>query len=1029
MKFKVLIAIILLVFILQFASASFNVSLSDQGTDIKYKLNGSVVRTGNLEVTVYDALTDGNLIYNETFIGKIHNGSWNVMLGENYSNPLSLEFGKIYYRDYKINNEDIDFVNITGETLERQFFYSPLGNIGGEDISSSANLSIANLTVSGNVSASTGFFTWLGDLVNRVTTLFVQNINFNGTINGTGNITTTGYGQFAWVDALAQDTSPGTPPLYTLRMYADYDATSGFSIYKYKDDTGMVRRYGDNVFIAKNTGASTIPAMSAVYSCGSSGPGAYPLVCLAKADSLSTMPSIGITIEAIEVGTFGRVMAVGVLENVDTNLWTSNAPLYVSETEAGNLTTIKPISPNLTQEVGTVLVKSATLGKIQLVARSLTGNEFGTVQNMFVIGDGTTGVKNLTFNGDIDTFIYAKEGKLGIGTIGLGTPSQTLDVRGQGNFSGTIFINNVTDISLLNETLLALSINTTNNIGLLYNSTALLFSQLVNSTANTQSLLAGTNISQYAFNQTLQTFNAFNSSWDNRYLIAMLSGNISSVNTTANIQNLLNETGIYNKITNTTGGWTLNLSVLYVNGTQVTGSGGVPANAIMAFNQETCPTGWVLADGTGGTPDLRGIFVRGSGTNSILKYLNDSFGYISATYGVYANDSYLMHNHSVYGGFGAEGAGTWRVIEEAVNGLSTGADLTSQVGIALPGAASDISRRGEETSPAYYATIYCVKTGEDSNVSNSIWGTLGNDVILQNTSMNLAINNTNFFLNTTSGYVGIGTITPTQLLEIQMNSAGLNQKSPLVIRSLNTAGNGAQPALRFISSDDSYNASIYFGAGSGNLAFATRDITRIHINGSNGNVGIGTESPRANLEITSGGVAGETNLLLSGVDNEAVSYPINITDENGNPMFIIKSSGDGSINLKIGIGTSSPEAPFHINADGNQVKIENTAAIGGTLIQSDYFTIASGVASTIYTFDTRSSGVVYVNAVDASAGAGSTYQAVVYWSYSNDNLATSITENVGAADAGLAIVGTDLQITSAVAAFTEVATTVIGNKR
>ena len=38
--------------------------------------------------------------------------------------------------------------------------------------------------------ADTGFFSWLGNLTNRITKLFVQDIGFNGTINGTGNIET-----------------------------------------------------------------------------------------------------------------------------------------------------------------------------------------------------------------------------------------------------------------------------------------------------------------------------------------------------------------------------------------------------------------------------------------------------------------------------------------------------------------------------------------------------------------------------------------------------------------------------------------------------------------------------------------------------------------------------------------------------------------------------------------------------------------------------------------------------------------------
>lgn len=37
----------------------------------------------------------------------------------------------------------------------------------------------------------------------------------------------------------------------------------------------------------------------------------------------------------------------------------------------------------------------------------------------------------------------------------------------------------------------------------------------------------------------------------------------------------------------------------------------VPPGAVMAFNLASCPTGWSAANGSGGTPDLRGEFIRG----------------------------------------------------------------------------------------------------------------------------------------------------------------------------------------------------------------------------------------------------------------------------------------------------------------------------------------------------------------------------------------------------------------------------------
>jgi len=169
-------------------SAALNVSLSNQGTEVRVKSTGELLTLGNLTVTLWDSLTGGNLIYNETFLNSIVNGSWGVMLGENSSNPLPLEFGRIYYFDYEIDGSDVNFTNFNGTSVGRQFFYSPLGDINGSDLATDFYINTTgNLTTT-----DTGFFGWLGSLVTRITGLFIQDINFNGTIssvNGNINIT------------------------------------------------------------------------------------------------------------------------------------------------------------------------------------------------------------------------------------------------------------------------------------------------------------------------------------------------------------------------------------------------------------------------------------------------------------------------------------------------------------------------------------------------------------------------------------------------------------------------------------------------------------------------------------------------------------------------------------------------------------------------------------------------------------------------------------------------------------------------
>jgi len=178
-------------------SATLNVSLSNQGTNVTTISTGSVLASGDLVVTVYDALTGGNLIYNETFTGAIVNGDWNVMLGENSSNPLPLEFGRIYYYDYEIEGSDVNFTIFNGTVVGRQFFYSPLGDISDEDISDSTNLTlgekitftfgeIIDNIVDGFIRI-TGGLNVTGDLIVEGDLNVSGDINFTGIIYGNGS--------------------------------------------------------------------------------------------------------------------------------------------------------------------------------------------------------------------------------------------------------------------------------------------------------------------------------------------------------------------------------------------------------------------------------------------------------------------------------------------------------------------------------------------------------------------------------------------------------------------------------------------------------------------------------------------------------------------------------------------------------------------------------------------------------------------------------------------------------------------------
>lgn len=137
----------------------------------------------------------------------------------------------------------------------------------------------------------------------------------------------------------------------------------------------------------------------------------------------------------------------------------------------------------------------------------------------------------------------------------------------------------------------------------------------------------------------------------------------------------------------------------------------LPAGAVMAFAMNSAPAGWLAADGTavsrstyaalfaaisttygagdGSTtfalPDLRGYFVRGSGTNS------DSTA--AGTFGAKQADDFASHAHTTTAG--------------ANNGpmaLFSGNGPAAAFQSATTGAAG-----GTETRPKNIAMLYCIK--------------------------------------------------------------------------------------------------------------------------------------------------------------------------------------------------------------------------------------------------------------------------------------------------------------------------------
>ena len=179
-KILILCAIFIVLMTASAMAIGLNVTLSDQGSGVKTKTNGIVLASGDINITIWDNLTGGTLVHQEVFTGAIINGSWNVMMGENSSNNLSLEYGKVYYKDYMIGTEDADFTDYAGTTVERQKFNSPLGEIADSDITDSTNLTLSSAITFA-----------LGEIIDNVVNGVIQ---ITGILNVSSNISASGTG-------------------------------------------------------------------------------------------------------------------------------------------------------------------------------------------------------------------------------------------------------------------------------------------------------------------------------------------------------------------------------------------------------------------------------------------------------------------------------------------------------------------------------------------------------------------------------------------------------------------------------------------------------------------------------------------------------------------------------------------------------------------------------------------------------------------------------------------------------------------
>ena len=129
------------------------------------------------------------------------------------------------------------------------------------------------------------------------------------------------------------------------------------------DGSDWVNEYNIHNFIkVHNSTGSTLYKGNVVYIVDSFNNNVAN-VALAKSDSSSTMPAIGLVYEDISDGQEGSAVAYGKVQGIDTTGFTEGQTVYVSNTSAGNVMNTKPYGPtDQIQNVGICIRSHQTNG-------------------------------------------------------------------------------------------------------------------------------------------------------------------------------------------------------------------------------------------------------------------------------------------------------------------------------------------------------------------------------------------------------------------------------------------------------------------------------------------------------------------------------------------------------------------------------------------------------------------------------------------------------------------------------------------
>ena len=182
-----------LIFVIVFALAISSISAAAIDEDLHLNLQ-TTFSNGTIQAGTFDFVFNistaedcGTVVYtNSTSLTTDTRGIISYYLPD-VSLDYDQQYWLCYYKDGSLES--------SSKISRTPYSFGAL-NVSAEGVKNDSNLDLTNY----NITADTGFFTWLGSTVSRISNIFATDVNVSGEVNVTGNVTASWFkGIYNWV--------------------------------------------------------------------------------------------------------------------------------------------------------------------------------------------------------------------------------------------------------------------------------------------------------------------------------------------------------------------------------------------------------------------------------------------------------------------------------------------------------------------------------------------------------------------------------------------------------------------------------------------------------------------------------------------------------------------------------------------------------------------------------------------------------------------------------------------------------------